>query len=259
MGNTMEAMGYSRQVKASARNSISYRLDALNPDCNLELLVNGLKRQPQGLLCLYGPPGTGKTAFGRFVAQAVDKPLLVKRASDLLGSYVGMTEKNISGMFNQARQDDMVLLLDEADSFLRDRNGARNSWEVTQVNELLTQMEDYQGLFISSTNLVESLDAASIRRFDYKIYFDYLKPDQAWMLFKQVLDDQRVPLNDSKHWKSKLLQFRNLTPGDFATVMRQNSLSENLITPDDLFNGLVSETSFKDNAVNHGIGFMANI
>lgn len=72
--------------------------------------------------------------------------------------------------------DDSVLLLDEADSFLRDRTSAQRSWEVTQVNELLTQMERFEGLFICSNNLIDRLDSASIRRFDFKIMLSYLKP-----------------------------------------------------------------------------------
>jgi SpoVK/Ycf46/Vps4 family AAA+-type ATPase len=166
---------------------MSYRLDALNPDMDIERLVEGLKRRPEGRICLYGPPGTGKTEFGRFVAKALDKPLMVKRASDLLGPYVGMTEKHIAAMCKQAQDDDAVLLLDEADSFLRDRTGAQQSWEVTQVNEMLTQMESYEGVFICSTNLVENLDSASLRRFDFKIYLDYLTLDQSWILFQQIM------------------------------------------------------------------------
>src|SRR3546814_2838928 len=54
---------------------------------------------------------------------------------------VGMTEQNLAGAFERAQQEDAVLLLDEVDSFLQDRRKARQSWEVTAVNEMLTQME----------------------------------------------------------------------------------------------------------------------
>ncbi len=80
-----------------------------------------------------------------------------------------------------------MLLLDEADSFLRSRKDAQQSWEITQVNELLTQMESFSGIFICSTNLVTTMDEASLRRFDYKIRFNYLKPEQSWALFNQLL------------------------------------------------------------------------
>jgi SpoVK/Ycf46/Vps4 family AAA+-type ATPase len=90
-------------------------------------------------------------------------------------------------MFEQGKDEDGVLLLDEADSFLRDRQLSSNSWEVTMVNEILVHLEQYQGLFICSTNLMDNLDKASLRRFDFKVSFDYLTPAQSWKLFQHVL------------------------------------------------------------------------
>jgi transitional endoplasmic reticulum ATPase len=95
-----------------------------------------------------------------------------------LDKYVGESEKNIADMFAVARQQNAVLVLDEADSFLADRRNAQRSWEVTQVNELLTQMEAFDGIFICTTNLMEKLDPASIRRFAFKVRFDPMTPDQ---------------------------------------------------------------------------------
>jgi len=67
-------------------------------------------------------------------------------------------------MFRSATGDGAVLLLDEADSFFRERQGADHRWETTMVNELLTQMEDFDGLFVCSTNLMDVFDQASLRR-----------------------------------------------------------------------------------------------
>ncbi|HED18158.1 MAG TPA: AAA family ATPase [Gammaproteobacteria bacterium] len=145
---TLKAMGNNGKLIETRDPLIPYRLDVLNTDRDICALATGLQRHPRGRLCLYGPPGTGKTAFGRYAADVLDKPLLVKRASDLLSPFIGMTEQYLADMFTQAQEDDAVLLLDEADSFLTDRQGARYSWEVTQVNELLTQMESFEGLFI---------------------------------------------------------------------------------------------------------------
>jgi SpoVK/Ycf46/Vps4 family AAA+-type ATPase len=259
IGNTLVAMGYSDKVCKDQNNAFSYRLDALNPDVDIHQLVEGLKNRSEGRLCLYGPPGTGKTEFGRYVAKVLEKPLIVKRASDLLGPYVGMTEKHIANMFQQAQQEEAVLLLDEADSFLRDRKGAQHSWEVTQVNEMLTQMEQYEGIFICSTNLVDNLDAASLRRFDLKINFGYLKPDQSWILFQQILKDHGNAVSARSSWKSKLLRYNNLTPGDFATVVRQNRLCKAPMDAGILLSGLNRESEFKQTNKSAGIGFMASI
>lgn len=61
---------------------------------------------------------------------------------------------------------------------MRDRTGARRSWEVSQVNELLTQMEAFEGIFVASTNLIDTLHAASLRRFDFDVKFGYLTREQ---------------------------------------------------------------------------------
>ncbi|SFV60837.1 ATPase, AAA family [hydrothermal vent metagenome] len=90
--------------------------------------------------------------------------------------WVGGTEKNIANAFREAKEEKAVLVFDEVDSFLADRTGAKQSWEVTQVNEMLVQMENFDGIFIATTNLMDNLDRASLRRFDLKLEFSYLKP-----------------------------------------------------------------------------------
>ena len=218
MNNTLAALGESRLQAVTDESPIQYRVDLLNADCDLQRLQDGLARVGEGRLCLYGPPGTGKTAFGRHIARALDRPLLVKRASDILSPYVGVAEQNIARMFEEARADGAVLLLDEADSLLRDRQGAHRSWEVTQVNEMLTQMEAFRGIFIASTNLMDSLDAAAMRRFDARIRLGYLAPKQAWQMFGDLAASLELAVPESLERDVASLQV--LSPGDFAQVAR---------------------------------------
>jgi SpoVK/Ycf46/Vps4 family AAA+-type ATPase len=196
-----------------------YRPELVNTDCDLSQVLGGLREHGNGRICFYGPPGTGKTAYGRHLAEQLDRPLLVKRASDLISMWVGGTEKLIAQMFEEARTERGVLLLDEADSFLQDRTKAQRSWEVTQVNEMLTQMEAFDGIFIASTNLMDQLDAAALRRFDLKVRFDYLRPEQAWAMFQDAA--RRLAIEPDSAVKGRLASMGILTPGDFATVLRQ--------------------------------------
>lgn len=163
-------------------------------------------------LLLTGPPGTGKTALAAALAARLDRPLLVKRASDLLSKWVGGTEARIADAFAEAREQDALLLFDEADSLLSDRAGAERNWEVSQVNELLTWMDSHALPFVAATNFARRLDPAALRRFVFKVALTALSPPamaRAWARFFGT----EPPAG--------LARVAGLTPGDFAVVARQ--------------------------------------
>ncbi|CAA6809720.1 MAG: Unknown protein [uncultured Thiotrichaceae bacterium] len=257
ISNTLHAMGYDKNLSKGATSPLSYRPDVLNADFDLESLQDGLQKCGQGRFCIYGPPGTGKSEYARHISEVLDKPLILKRASDLLDPYVGVTEQQIARMFDQAMDEEGVLLLDEADSFLQDRSRASQSWQISQVNELLTQMERFEGVFLCSTNLMDNLDQASLRRFDLKIKFDFIKPEQGWELYKQVLADFGVHLEDDS-LEQKVRALRGLTPGDFATVVRQNRFSKGALDCNSLLDGLKREIEFKEKGKFKNIGFVVD-
>ncbi len=232
-----------------------YALDYLNTDLDLDRLITGLRRNPTGTFCFYGPAGTGKSELARYIADAIGRPVLVKRASDLLSKWLGDVEKNIAGMFAEARDQGAVLVLDEADSFLGDRLGARNSWEVTQVNEFLTQIEAYEGIFIATTNLMDRLDQASLRRFVCKVRFDYLAHRQRLALFRQELARLGGDPEEAKSWEGELLRMEKLTPGDFAVAARQFALWHEPATSRALVDVLRKECQAKTGA-RQPIGFV---
>lgn len=255
LGNTLEALGLSRSPKNVILCVTDYRLDILNTDCIITDVCDGLREHGEGRLCLYGAPGTGKSAFGKYLAETLDRPLMVRRASDILSPYVGVAEKNMAKMFREAAEENAVLLLDEADTFLRDRAGATRSWEVSEVNEMLTQMEAFEGIFIASTNLMGSLDPAAMRRFDMKVKFDYLKPAQAWQLFLDVAAKFNVETTETH--RTMLDKLHLLTPGDFANVVRQSRLRK-IQSSQDLIERLHSECEVKPEGMKRAIGFCAN-
>lgn len=235
------------QKKTPVRNILrtGYSLEWLNTDLPIDKLVDSIKRRPHGSFCFYGTAGTGKSELARYMADQVGKPLIVKRASDILGMYVGQSEQNIAAMFSEAREQDAVLVLDEADSFLSDRRDAHRSWEVTQVNELLTQMEAFDGIFICTTNLMSKLDQASLRRFAFKVRFAPLKPEQRVAMFRQELVRMGGDESESSAWDEQVRRLEQLTPGDFAVAARQFELWDEAATAGRLHEILSKECETK--------------
>ena len=225
----------------------------ISADVDLAALSTGLIAHPNARLCLYGPPGTGKTAYGHWLAKQLGKPLLLKRASDLLAPYVGQNEQNIAQAFQQAKAQNAVLMIDEVDSFLSDRRGAQRSWEVSMVNEMLTQMESFSGIFIASTNLMDGLDQAALRRFDLKAKFDFLTTQQVWLLFCRY-SKQLGLSHRQKDLQQQLATLEYLTPGDFAAVARMARFKP-LPSAAAFIQALISESSHKEQNKTLKFGF----
>jgi SpoVK/Ycf46/Vps4 family AAA+-type ATPase len=223
IGNAQRALGFPKPRPFPDQLGSSYHLDHVNADHNLQELINCCKRQASARIFLYGPSGAGKTALVHYLGLTLGKPVLVKNASDLLRPYVGQTEMEIAGMFREAEDQEGILFVDEVDSFLHNRQQASQSWQITQVNELLAQLERFPGLFVCATNLRENLDAAVFRRFDFKIKLDYLGKEQAWGLFRALLKELGVRLSskEAPTFNQRMARLRHLAPGDFAVIRRK--------------------------------------
>ncbi len=261
-----------RLLHGSSRSSVrraSARFDPaylnLAGDTTPSEIADMLGRCGQGRLCFFGPPGTGKTAFAHVLADAMNRELVVKRGSDIVSPCVGQTEIHIAQMFNDVDVEREVLLIDEVDGLLRRRDQARYSWEVTQVNELLQQMEAFPGILITATNRVEDLDPAVLRRFDFKLHFRPLNRVQRRALFERELSqgiqittasptigDSVVVLPDeviSPAVVSKLDTLDGLTAGDFANVARQRELLGRRFTAEEFLRRLVVENRYREKQV----------
>ena len=255
ISNTLKAQGYDeieKDEKPSADLPSSYDPNFVNSDCDLTELMQGIKASKNARICLYGVPGTGKSAYAKFIAKSLKKPIIIKKGSDLLSMFVGGTEQNIALAFKEAKDKKAVLVFDEVDSFLQDRSMAARSWEVTQVNEMLVQMESFDGIFIATTNLIDNLDKACLRRFDLKLEFGYLLPEQARNLFKKECALLKVKFDENAAKKVSSLGL--LAPGDFASVRRQAKFRP-IKNGDDFCHRLELEVALKNEEKSVKIGF----
>lgn len=211
-----KAFNNGRQPAEKKKNAVAFNPQLLNTDTDLQLLAERIAGLPQRnfSLCLYGASGTGKSAYAEYLAEKLEMPVLKKRCSDLLSMWVGGSEANIAEAFAEGRENRAVLVFDEADSFLSSRQSADHSWEVTKVNEMLTQMESYPYPFVCTTNLMEFLDEACLRRFTFKVAYDYLTPQQSALAFKHFFDMEDVPLE----------RLDRLAPGDFVVVKQKATI-----------------------------------
>ena len=252
------ALGGPGGRERGARAAVThYDLGLLNVESRFGIpqIVAALQRRPHGALCFFGPPGSGKTALGEHIASAIGRPLLVRQASDLMSKFVGETEANMARMFDEAAAEEAVLLLDEADSFLRSRRYAERHYEVSEVNEMLQGMERFPGVFICTTNLFEDLDEAALRRFTFKIRFKALRPEQRVAMFiAEALGGQAEALTGEQ--RQRLVALDELTPGDYAAVQRQVDVLGAGFEPDEFLAQLESEHRVKPEVrQRRGIGF----
>jgi transitional endoplasmic reticulum ATPase len=242
----LRALGGREKAKAPAPIPFDPLLSAADVDL-AALAAQVVRARSRALsFSLSGPPGTGKSAYARYLAERLDMEILEKRFSDLSSMYLGESEKAIAAAFEEAADLRAFLILDEADSLLRDRREARFSWEVTQVNEMLTWMERHPQPFACTTNAHDLLDSAGARRFLFKVRFLTMTPDQIAAAFRQMFNTDAPP---------SILRLEGLTPGDFAIVGRKAAVADEH-DPEILGRWLHSEASAKPEGGRRRIGFL---
>jgi transitional endoplasmic reticulum ATPase len=200
--------------------SVDWTADLVNASVDLEKLLAGIQVSGNARVLLFGPSGTGKTEFAKELSKRLDRPLLEKRASDLLSAWVGETEKQIEHAFSEALHQDAVLFIDEVDSLVFKRDAAQRSWEVTLVNELLVQLGDFEGILVLATNRLEALDVAVLRRMDAKVEFAPMRADPLVAAFTAFTLALGMDPPDATQ-RLELTRTQGLTVGDFACVHRR--------------------------------------
>lgn len=209
----------AEQILEMTQNALAYAERHENANTGIRMLF-------------YGLSGTGKTELARYMSQKLGKDILLKRASDILGMYVGESEKNIKQAFEEAERTNSILLFDEADSFFADRNNAEHSWERTMVNEFLTQMEEFKGILICTTNLKQIMDSAMQRRFHFCVEFKPLEKSGIQTMLEKYFPEHGFTKDEIKTLEAS----GSITPGDFGSLssrirfMNQDKVNSSVIT-----------------------------
>jgi len=139
---------------------------------------------------------------------------------------------------------------------MKDSRGAQRTYEVTEVNEMLQGMERFKGIFVCTTNLMDRIDQAALRRFTFKVRFRPLTHAQRERMFivEALCGKEDELTNEARQRLAKLDQ---LCPGDFAAVRRQVDILAAQFTPDEFLEQLEAEHRIKPEVrESRSIGFM---
>lgn len=142
-----------------------------------------------------GPPGTGKTMAAQVLAGRLGLELYKIDLSQVVDKYIGETEKRLRQVFDQAEKSNMILFFDEADALLGKRSEvkeAKDKYANTEVAYLLQRMEEYTGIVLMATNLMNNIDSAFVRRFRYHVAFTLPGEELRLQLWHDALP-QTVP------------------------------------------------------------------
>lgn len=227
-GNQDDADNVEKKKKEAPKRFSDFNKEAVCFKNDIDVFLSGCKKlssiikrgkstKGMGTMLFYGPAGTGKTELSRFIGHEVNMKVKVVRASDILDMYVGQSEKKIAMLFNELDIKHEILVIDEVDGLIFDRTKAKAQWQISQVNEFLTHLEECKGFVICTTNYINNLDRAVLRRFSTKIEFTYANEKQKLALF----EDQLLPLSHKELTyddKLRLSKINYLTPGDFHVI-----------------------------------------
>ncbi len=208
--------------------------DFLSYQKHAELIFNGWglsqthSHQRQIAINLYGLPGTGKTMAAHAISHALDKPIIAVNYSEIESKYVGETSKNLTKLFEFARDKKAIIFFDEADAMLSRRvSNMSNSTDVS-VNQtrsvLLTLMNNHEGLIIFTTNFIENYDSAFMRRILSHILFELPSLDNRQKLWHMYIPI-RMPLSANVTTQILAEKSEGLSGSDISTCVLKAALS----------------------------------
>lgn len=152
-----------------------------------------------GVCALFcGPPGTGKTMAAQVVAREAGLGLYRADLSQISSKYIGETQKNISRIFERAKEQNAILFFDEADALFAKRTQVKDANDRhanAETAHLLQKLEEYEGVTILATNLKNNFDDAFRRRIRMIVNFPLPDREARRLLFQKALP-QKAPVQE---------------------------------------------------------------
>ena len=220
-------------LNPKTKETLDALLKQVDKDVINRLKAWGIKDKKKGIdakIIFYGTAGTGKTITALALAKSLKKQVLSFDCSKILSMYVGESEKNVRKIFDEYKElakktkSEPVLLLNEADQFLSNRSTGNTSGSDKMHNQMqnifLEQIERFDGILIATTNLLDSIDKAFSRRFNYKIEFMKPNEEQRLTLWEKLLPKE-LPL-DKKFDKAILAKYE-LTGGQIELIIKNTA------------------------------------
>lgn len=175
-------------------------LMALCPIQHPELAAKYSKHTPNAFLILFGPPGTGKTTLAKAISNEINADMITVKASDLLSSYVGESEKNVASLFEKAskNQRHTILYFDDTDALFA--GGHRELYTTRSiVNEFKTQIEGFNArknvTILLSCNNPNIIDIAILSRATAKVYVGLPNKKDRSQIFEKSLSGLAIAEN----------------------------------------------------------------
>lgn len=245
----------SETVKREIERIVSYLKynDKIFKEWNLQSVI----KQHNLSVNLYGESGTGKTMTAHAIAKVLNKKIVIVNYAEIESKYVGETSKNLVSLFKFAKENDAVILFDEADALLSRRVTAMHSATDVSVNQtrntLLKILDDYDGIIFFTTNFIQNFDSAFIRRIFSHVKFEMPNRETRLALWKHYLLDT-IPCDDRNFIIEKIGDVEGVTGADISTSVLKAAIdavcSEPACITYELLSGIVEEIIKAKKAVN---------
>jgi AAA+ superfamily predicted ATPase len=252
------------------REVLNTVIKQVDKDVFAKLKAWGIKDKRKGIdarIIFYGAPGTGKTMTAVSLAKTLKRPILSFDCSKILSMYVGESEKNVRKIFDEFKalskkaKVDPILLLNEADQFLSSRTEGAGSSADKMHNQMqnifLEQIEQFEGILIATTNLLDNIDKAFSRRFNYKIEFKKPGKKQRKRLWHFMLPENAD--YDEKFDVNELAKYE-LTGGQINLIIRNTAYKvavrdESVFTLEDFLEEIEKELGSSFESAGKSMGF----